>query len=119
MRAGPSKIAEAIVAFFVPPACREEIVGDLHERYSSPWQYARDALVTVPLVISSRIRRTTDAHVFMLQVLAIYGSFLLAAWLKDRAFLNEPWGLLRLALPAGLMLVALILEDAYAKPGWR
>ena len=32
MRAGPSKIAEAIVAFFVTPASRDEIVGDLHER---------------------------------------------------------------------------------------
>jgi hypothetical protein len=71
MRSEPSKIAEAIVAFFVPPACREQIVGDLHERYHSPRQYACDAFLTVPLVISSRIRRTTDAHVFMLQVLAI------------------------------------------------
>src|SRR5437016_2809889 len=46
MCSGPSKAAEAIVAVFVPPACREEVLGDLHERYSSPRQYALDALRT-------------------------------------------------------------------------
>ena len=41
MRLRPSKTAEAIVALFLPPACREEVLGDLHERYrssaSTPW----------------------------------------------------------------------------------
>ena len=103
----------------MPPACRDEIVGDLHERYNSSRQYALDAFLTVPLVIFSRIRRTTDPQILVLQALAVHGSLLLSAWLKDRALLNEPWGLLRLALPVGIMLLSLILEDAYAKPGWR
>ena len=60
MHAGPSKTAEAIVAVFVPPACREEVLGDLHERYRFPLQYGLDALRTVPLVIISKIRRTAD-----------------------------------------------------------
>ena len=29
MRSGPSKAAEAIVALLLPPACREEVLGDL------------------------------------------------------------------------------------------
>jgi hypothetical protein len=50
MYPGPSKTAEAIVAVFVPPACREEVLGDLHERYSSAGQYGLDALRTIPLI---------------------------------------------------------------------
>jgi hypothetical protein len=115
----PSKIAEAIVAVFLPPACREEVLGDLHERYRSQGQYALDAARTIPLVIISRIRRTADPQVLLMQAFALYGSFLVAAWLEDRVFLTEEWGLPRLAIPAGIAMLGLILEDAYAKPGRR
>lgn len=119
MYSGPSKTAEAIVAIFVPPACREEVLGDLYERYSSSGQYGLDALRTIPLVILSRIRRTADPQVLLMQAFALYLSFLGAAWLKNGAFLSAQWGLLRLAIPAGLAMLGLILEDAYAKPGPR
>jgi hypothetical protein len=119
MRSGPSKTAEAIVAFFVPPACREEVLGDLHERYNSSRQYALDAVRTIPLVIVSRIRRTADPQVLLMQALALYASFLGVAWLHDRRFLTEQWELLRLAIPTAMAIVGLILEDAYAKPGRR
>jgi hypothetical protein len=119
MNSGPSKTAEAIVAVFVPPACREEVLGDLHERYSSSGQYGLDAVRTIPLVIISRIRRTADPQVLLMQAFALYASFLGAAWLKDRTFLSEQWGLLRLAIPAGMATLGLMLEDAYARPGRR
>jgi hypothetical protein len=119
MYSGPSKTAEAIIAVFVPLACREEVLGDLHERYSSSGQYGLDALRTIPLVIVSRIRHTVDPQVLLMQALALYASFLGAAWLKDRAFLSEPWGLVRLAIPGGMAMLGLILDDAYAKPGRR
>jgi hypothetical protein len=119
MYSGPSKAAEAIVAVFVPPACREEVLGDLHERYSSPRQYAVDALCTVPLVIISRMRRTADPQVLLIQAFALSVSFLGAAWFKDGTLLREQWGLLRLAIPVGMAMLGLILEDAYAKPGRR
>jgi hypothetical protein len=111
----PSKTAEAIVGALIPAACREEILGDLHERYISPRQYGLEALRTIPLVIVSRMRRTADPQVLLMQVFAWYVSFLGAAWLQDRAFLNAPLGLVRLAIPAGMAILALILEDAYAK----
>jgi hypothetical protein len=119
MRNGPTKAAEAIVAILVPPACREEVVGDLHERYRSPGQYAFDALIAVPLVILSRIRRTSDPQVVLMQAFALYLSFLCASWFKDAALLRSQWGLLRLAIPAGITLIAVMLEDAYARPGRR
>ena len=117
MCSGPSKAAEAIVAVFVPPACREEVLGDLHERYSSRRQYGLDALRTVPLVIISRMRRTADPQVLLIQAFALYASFLGAAWLKAGALLREEWGLLRLAVPAGMAMLGLILEDTYADSG--
>jgi len=119
MDSGPSKTAEAIVAVFVPPASREEVLGDLYERYRSSGQYGLDALRTVPLVILSRIRRTADPQVLLMQAFALYVSFVGAAWFKETAFLSEQWGLLRLAIPAGMALLGLILEDTYAKPGPR
>jgi hypothetical protein len=119
MYSGPSKTTEAIVALFIPPACREEVLGDLHERYRSPRQYASDALRTVPLVIVSRIRRTADPQILLMQAFAVYLSFLGAALLSDRALLAEQWGLLRLAIPAAMMILGLMLDDAYANPGRR
>ena len=119
MDSGPPKAAEAIVALIVPPACREEVVGDLHERYRSSLQYFFDVLSTVPLVILSRIRRTADPQVVLMQAFVLYGSFLCAAWLKDASLLQTQWGLLRIAIPAGITLLGVILEDAYATPGRR
>jgi hypothetical protein len=117
MNSGPSKAAEAIVAVFVPPACREEVLGDLHERYQSPRQYALDAVRAVPLVILSRVRRTADPPVLLIQAFALYVSFLGAAWFNGGALLFERPGLLRLAVPAGTAMLGLVLEDAYANPG--
>jgi hypothetical protein len=119
MRSGPSKIAEAVVAAFVPPACREEVLGDLHERYRSSGQYAIDALSTIPLVILSRIRRTADPQVLVMQAFTWYMSFLGASWLIDPGFLNQRDALLRLAIPGGMAMLGLVLEDSYAKPGPR
>src|SRR6516225_7621174 len=93
MRSGPSKVAEAIVTLLLLPACREEVLGDLHERYRSPLQYGVEALCTVPLVILSRIRRTSDPRVLLIQAFALYASFLTAAWFKDAGLLQAQWGL--------------------------
>jgi len=119
MRPGPSKAAESVVAVLVPPACREEVVGDLHQRYRSPIQYAADVLCTIPLVIMSRIRRTTDVQVLVIQGFALFVSFLGAAWLGNRAFLYDQWAMPRLAAPAAMMILGLILDDAWAKRGPR
>jgi hypothetical protein len=85
MHSGPARAIETIVAWLVPPACREEIVGDLHERYRSPLQYVWEVVRAVPLVIASRIRRTADPHVLLIQALALYLSFLVATWLVNAA----------------------------------
>lgn len=116
MGAGPSKSAEFLLAILIPPACREEVLGDLHERYRSAGQYAAEALSAVPLVILSRIRRTSEARVVLTQALGLYVSFSGAAWITDVALLCDEWGLLRLAIPVMAALLGLALADAYANP---
>jgi len=119
MYSGPSKIAEAVVTILVPPACREEVVGDLHERFKSRLQYASDALHTVPLAIISRIRRTADPQILLVQAFALYMSFVGAAWVRTGAVLHEQRDLLRLAIPAGMAVLGLVFDDTYAAPGRR
>jgi hypothetical protein len=119
MEPAPPKTTEAIVAWLVPPACREHVVGDLHERYTTRGQYIAEAVCTIPLVVASRIRRTTDPQVLLMEAFALYLSFLGVAWKLDGALLYEQWGYLRLAIPAAVALATLKLEDAYATPGTR
>jgi hypothetical protein len=118
-RPSPPRAAEAIVALLLPPACREEVLGDFHERYVSPAQYVCDAIRTVPLVILSRIRRTADPQILLMHAFALYVSFAGAAWFADRAFLDSERGLLCLAIPVVMVMFGILLEDAYAKPGPR
>jgi hypothetical protein len=116
----PARKVEAVLGLLIPPACRQEVLGDLHERYTGPRQYLRDALSAVPCVILSRIRRTTDPQVLLLEAFALYLSFVGVAWLLgQKAFLSEPLGLMRLAIPTAVVLLALVLADAYADPAKR
>jgi len=119
MGSRPPKRIEAIVAALLPSTCREEVLGDLHERYRSPAQYSLDAVLAVPPVIISKIRRTADPQVLLIQAFALYASFLSAAWLSGGALLRDDWGLLRLAAPAAMTLLGVMLDDAYAKPARR
>ena len=117
MQQGPSKFAERIVALFIPAACREEVLGDLYERFVSPVRYLWDAAQTVPQVIFSRIRRTTSPQMILVQALAFYESFLFSAWLNGGNLLREDFGLATLAIPAGIAMAGVMLTDAYAAPG--
>ncbi len=115
MRAAPPRVLEAVVGLLMPPACREHVLGDLHERYTSAWMYVKDAVHTVPRVIVSRARRTTDPQALLMEAFALYISFLAASLRLDGTpFLYEQQGFLRLGVPAAAALVALILGDAYS-----
>jgi len=112
---GPSRVAELIVHWLLPPASREHVLGDLRERYSSGLQYFMDALSAVPCVIWGRIRRTTDPAVLLMEALILYVSLCAAAWyLGPASFLYEQNGLLRLAIPTAVSLLGFVLVDAYS-----
>jgi len=110
---------EALAGLVTPPACREEVLGDLHERNPTLARFCIDAVLTVPHVILSRIRRTADPQLLILQAIALYLCYYGAVWFEDRALLLETWGLMRVAAPVLIVLVAMVFDDVYAKPGQR
>lgn len=107
---------ETLVAPLIPSACREELLGDLHERNATKGRYVLDALRTVPLVIASRIRRTTDRCQLSLCTVGLCFAFFAAAWFSARQLIYEPGGPWRLAIPCAAALLAMVLDDAYANP---
>jgi hypothetical protein len=104
------------VGFFIPPACREEVLGDLRERNDGVQLFLYDALRTVPFVILSRVRRTTDSVVLLMEAFCCYVSYLAAAWVFSPSLIAKREGLLQLAIPCAIALVVLMLADAYANP---
>ena len=120
MTPSPPRLLELIVGILIPPASREHVLGDLHERFESTPRYILDAIHTIPLVILSRIRRTADPQVLLMEAFALYTSFVLAAWRSAGIeFFEDQSGYLRLAAPAAITLLALVLIDAYADPRKR
>jgi len=120
MESGPPKVIEILVWITLPPACRESVLGDLHERYRSTPQYIREAISSVPPVIVSRMKRTTDPGLLLLEALVLYLAFLTSGRFADNAqFLYQPNAYLRLAVPVLAALLALVLLDAYASKQHR
>lgn len=118
MKARPPKVTETMLAVLIPAVCREHVLGDLHERFTSMRQYVVDGAHTVPYVILSRIRRVTDTRVLLMEASALYFSFMSAAWkLEGFAFLHEQRSFIRLAIPTVVALLALVAGDAYSDPG--
>jgi hypothetical protein len=79
MESRPPEVIERLAGLLIPPACREAVLGDLSERYSSPKQYLKAALRTVPWVIASQIRRTSRQEQTLSEFCAFYIGFYLAA----------------------------------------
>jgi hypothetical protein len=119
MESGPSKVAETIAGYLLPPACREEILGDMRERYRSALGYFVDALQMIPCVIYSRICRTTDAVIALMEVASMYTAFVLAAKWFDSTLISANSGLARLAIPPVVVLVVICVADAYSTPQRR
>ena len=59
-KARPPAVMERVARLLIPPAAREEVVGDLWERYRSPLRYASEALSVMPFLVASQIRRNTN-----------------------------------------------------------
>lgn len=119
MSPAPPKAVERILRLLIPSACREEVLGDLQESCASSRQYVGEAVRVLPMVIFSRIRRTVDPQVLLMQAIPLYLSFLAAAWYEGKTFLFQGSGLLRLAIPAAWVLFGLMIDNAYAVPGKR
>jgi hypothetical protein len=111
----PPRHLENLLRLLLPPDSREHVLGDLQERYTSTKSYLIDALSVIGPVIISRIRRTTDFQVFLMEALTIYLSFTTVAWyLGEQNFLYHHDGFVLLALPASVAVIALLFCNAYS-----
>ncbi|MEP6539850.1 MAG: hypothetical protein ABJF23_31255 [Bryobacteraceae bacterium] len=106
-------MAEMFVSFLLPGSCRDEVLGDLYERYKGPLQYAADVIFTVPLVIASKIRRRSDPQTALIEVMTMYLVYGAAAWFVDRSYLRTGSALLRLAIPPAATMGLFALWDVY------
>lgn len=114
MEPGPSEIMEAIVGCLLPPACREEVMGDLRERHQRSASWLAEAMHVVPAVIYSRICRTMDAVVTLMMLLGMFTAFVFAAWSIGRELLFDDRGFIRLMIPSAICIAVIVLGDAYS-----
>jgi hypothetical protein len=111
MEARPPALIDAIVRLLIPPACREHVLGDLWERYSSPLGYAIDALRTIPFVIASQVRRTWMPPLLGMQAVMLFVFY--GGLLKQRGEAGAPLWLCA-AIPVAAAIFAIIARDVYA-----
>lgn len=65
---------DKLVTVLIPPAAREEVIGDLHESCITTRQYADQALSIAPFVIASQMRRNLNLPALIVQCgLLFYG----------------------------------------------
>ncbi len=118
MQSGPHKRIENAVALLIPPVCREHVAGDLHERYTGPWQYLADAAATVPRVILSQARRRANPPVLLMECAALYLALGAAAWgLAGVSFFSSQSGFVRLLILTAAAGIGLFLGGAYVDSG--
>ena len=118
MQPGPDKRIEKAVAVLIPPACREHVLGDLHERYSGPWQYVFDAANTAPRVVFSKARRNANPPVLLMECAALYLAMAATGWgLAGPPYFSAQSGILRLLIPTAAAAIGLLLGGAYFKSG--
>ncbi len=109
----PPKALERFVGLLLPPACREEGSSAICvEKYKPPWQYVATAARVVPSVILSRIRRTTDFQLLVIETSVLYGAYIASAWHQNHASLYE-LELRHLAIPTIETMAVLVLERAW------
>jgi hypothetical protein len=107
----PPKFLESLVRRLLPPAVREQVLGDLQERYQSPLGYIADAASVVPAAIFGQLRRSTLIPFRVLEALIIYTSIFAGARVPfefDRA--PDPSQMVLLTMVA---LAGLVWHDIY------
>ena len=111
MNATPPKFLVFLVRLLLPRICREHVLGDLYERYRSPFGYAADAVGAVPAAIVGQIRRATPLPFLLLEGLLVYASFFAAA-LSLREVDGSP-DLSRVFRITVIVMAGLLWRDAY------
>lgn len=77
----PPQALVFVVRLLLPRVYRDHVLGDLEERYRSPAGYAVDGANAIAAAIAGQIRRTTPARFLLLELLLVYASFWIPAYL--------------------------------------
>lgn len=110
MTSGPSPQLERAVLWLVPSSMREEVAGDLFERYRSPARYMIDIVRALPWVVWSQMRRGTDTTLFLLVAFTLVASLGGLEPGRGSGGIPIPLRALAAAVPS---LVILLLRNAY------
>jgi hypothetical protein len=108
------------VRSLLPPACREHVLGDLQERYRSPFAYLMDAATAVPAAIIGEVLRVTPLPFILLEAMLVYASFFIAGY--SQRSLGPIWAdaqLSQLAIMTGLVMTWLLWRDSHEQPPAR
>lgn len=109
----PSKLIDWLVQALIPPSAREEVIGDLWESYSTSLRYISEGVAIMPYVVASQIRHKTIVAVLVLQGFALFAC--LGGFSTDPGIGNVPnWA--RASIPTLVVLIGLVLGDAYRIP---
>lgn len=109
--AAPPKLLESLVEKLLPGAYRQQVAGDLHERFRSLPSYIRDAASAVPAAIFSQICRTTPGLFLLLEAVIVYTSFFGAYVWHDLSGRSPDF--FQVAAITGVVMLGLLLRDAY------
>ena len=108
----PPKFLESLVRLLLPPALREQVLGDIHERYQSPLKYIADAANVVPAAIFNQLRRSTPIPFRLLEALIVYCSVFVGGRLLSLLD-GPPPNPSQVAHLTMVALAGLILHDVY------
>ena len=114
----PPKFLERLVGFAIPRASRDHMLGDLHERYVSPFGYLKDAASAVPAALLGQIRRVVPLPYLLLEFLLIHASILIAAfWTRGFGVIwgGGPPNFTKSAMAAAYLLILLTARDVYGQ----
>jgi hypothetical protein len=107
----PPRFLEFVAGLLLPRDYREQVLGDMRERYTSPLGYVADAASAVPAAIIGQIRRATPPAFLLLEALLVYASYFGAALCLR--LIDGPPDFLQAAGITGVVMLGLLLRDAY------
>jgi hypothetical protein len=107
----PPRALERSIAFLLPRACQEHVLGDLQERYTSPVGYLADAATVVPAIVWGRLWKAKPLPYFFLETALVFAGVFFAG---VRTPSDGPASFVKSAALTAFLALALLFRDAYA-----
>lgn len=104
-----------IARWLLPPTERSGAFTSLRNPLVDPWRSLAQCLCLLPKAVVRQARRNTTTPTFLLESFIVCYAFTAGAfWSNPPSLVNDPWGLLRMAIPASAASLGLLLRNAYS-----